>query len=368
MKYSKSLLNLALTALLIGCGGGSSEPSQNSNQPTSGNEQPKDSETPETPETPNNGPSIETPQANEDRFPTRENLNKSEWLFVEELSDEFNDATIALTKWDNDLNDWGPWSWEPDNTSIDAEGHLHLTISYEEHTADRTITLDGNRQTLSNDMFYKSGIIRSKQTITYGYFEARIKGNPTFPGASPAFWLYSNANDRNAAGMFPTEAEQPYYSEIDIVELQQREWSDITGTAKWDDEKVMDMNLHAVVRGPNGEQIQVRPHNSFSDLAQNKLLVDFDPREDFHIYAAEVTPETITWFLDGKQVFQKTNKYWHLPMRVTLSLGLRSPHVTYDCTGEYAGLPRCPVRAEKTGEGYPNDMEVDWVRVYHKVE
>lgn len=364
--------------VLISCGGSSSPEKENQTKQEADQEseqnQNSDSENepvieqPEQSEPTENEPeAIDTPESNEALFPTRENVDKTKWQLIESLSDEFNGATLELSKWDNDINDWGPWSWEPDNTSIDSEGHLHLTMRYEEHTGERWANINGNRQSLTNDMFYKSGIVRSKQTITYGYFEAKIKGNPTFPGASPAFWLYSNAVDRDAANMQPTKAEQAFYSEVDIVELQQREWSDITGTAKWDDEKVIDMNLHAVIRGESGEQIQVRPHNDYSELAQNKLLVDFDPRQDFHIYGAEITPETVTWYLDGKQVFQKPNKYWHLPMRVTLSLGLRSPLVTYQCTGEYEGLARCPVRDQATGVGYPNDMEVDWIRSYRKV-
>ncbi|MER2490790.1 family 16 glycosylhydrolase [Catenovulum sediminis] len=373
MINSKHIFCILLAAWLGGCGGGSSSGSNATPEEDASEQMPEseNTENTETPENPDGNDAeqenqIETPQGNETLFPTRQNIDKSEWRLVEALSDEFNGATVDLTKWENDTNDWGPWSWEPNNTSIDAEGHLHLTMRYDPHTDKRWANIDGESQLLNHDMFYKSGIVRARQTITYGYFEARIKGNPTFPGASPAFWLYSMNADVNAANQQPTQAEEPFYSEVDIVELQQREWSDITGTAKWDDEKVIDMNLHAVIRGENGERIEVRPHNDYSDLAQNKLLVDFDPRADFHIYAAEITPETVTWYLDGKQVFQKPNKYWHLPMRVTLSLGLRSPHVTYNCTGEYQGLSRCPVRNQATGVGYPNDMEVDWVRVYQK--
>ena len=41
----------------------------------------------------------------------------------------------------------------------------------------------------NQELFYKSGIARSPKTITYGYFDARVKGWSRYPGASPAFWL-----------------------------------------------------------------------------------------------------------------------------------------------------------------------------------
>ena len=44
----------------------------------------------------------------------------------------------------------------------------------------------------AQQLFYKSGIIRSHRQMTYGYYEARIKGCRLFPGACLAFWAYSN--------------------------------------------------------------------------------------------------------------------------------------------------------------------------------
>ena len=188
-----------------------------------------------------------------------------------------------------------------------------------------------------------------------------MKGIPTFPGSSPAFWIYSLNEEINAMGLKNSEEGNVTYSEVDIVELQQSEW--IHGSyKKYDDANVIDMNLHTRVI-ENGKETWKRP-GKYPELTRNKIQADFDARDDFHVYGAEVSKEKITWYIDGEKVAEKPNVYWHLPMHVTLSLGLRRPHVTYNNCPD--GLERCPVPEEATSEGYPSAMQVDWVRVYKK--
>lgn len=288
------------------------------------------------------------------------NVNPSEWRYVDTLSDEFNDRKINTRIWQNDPADWGPWSWEKKNTKL-KDGALRITMDFKKHKAERP----SPKGPVKVDLFYKSGIVRSKQKTTYGYYEARIKGVPTFPGSSPAFWLYSIGENaivtRQKPGQ-PAEETQVIYSEVDIIEMQQAEGR--RRSKKRDGVNVLDMNLHTRIIDENGEKKWMRP-GGFPELTRNKLDAEFDPSEDFHIYGAEVTPDTITWYLDGKPVFTKDNKYWHLPMHVTLSLGLRWPHVTYrNCPNNMA---RCPVPEAATAEGYPTTMVVDWVRSYERV-
>jgi len=57
-------------------------------------------------------------------------------------------------------------------------------------------------------------------------------------------------------------------------------------------------------------------------------------------------------------VGRKPNLYWHLPMHVTLSLGLRYPFVTYK-DGEMT-----PASGKTTGDGFPTHMSIDYVRVW----
>ena len=289
--------------------------------------------------------------------PTINNTDLNQWVYVEPLSDEFNDKSINSNKWNNDPNDWGPWSWEQENTQV-SDGNLNISLTYEEHVAKRW---SGKKQKVAVNLFYKSGILRSHQYQTYGYYEVRMKGIPTFPGSSPAFWIYSLNEEINAMGLKNSEEGNVTYSEVDIVELQQSEW--IHGSyKKYDDANVIDMNLHTRVI-ENGKETWKRP-GKYPELTRNKIQADFDARDDFHVYGAEVSKEKITWYIDGEKVAEKPNVYWHLPMHVTLSLGLRRPHVTYNNCPD--GLERCPVPEEATSEGYPSAMQVDWVRVYKK--
>ncbi|MDO6444164.1 kappa-carrageenase [Colwellia sp. 1_MG-2023] len=290
--------------------------------------------------------------------PTIENTNLNQWVYVKELSDEFNSESIDLSKWNNTSNDWGPWSWKKDNVSL-QDGHLNIALTYEPHRTKRFSYKNGRRK-VDVDLFYKSGIVRSKGYQIYGYYEARMKGIPTFPGSSPAFWIYSLNEEIKKMGLKGTNEGDVTYSEVDIVELQQAEWD--KETKKNDGANIIDMNLHTRVI-ENGKEIWKRP-GKYPELTQNKIRADFDARDEFHVYGADVSPEKITWYIDGKKVAEKPNLYWHLPMHVTLSLGLRYPHVTYNNCPD--GLERCTVPGKATPEGYPSAMKVDWVRVYKK--
>ncbi|XQW86832.1 family 16 glycosylhydrolase [Thalassotalea piscium] len=289
--------------------------------------------------------------------PLIESPTRGDWQYVSQLSDEFNADKINLQKWTNDPNDWGPWSWDQKNTQV-KDGNLNISLTYEEHTAKRW---SGHKEKVDVNLFYKSGILRSHHYQTYGYYEVRMKGIPTFPGSSPAFWIYSLNEEINTMGLKTSEEGKPTYSEVDIVELQQSEW--IEGSyKKYDGANVIDMNLHTRVI-ENGKEVWKRP-GKYPELTRNKIQADFDARDDFHVYGAEVSEEKVTWYIDGKKVAEKPNIYWHLPMHVTLSLGLRRPHVTYNNCPD--GLARCAVPEEATAKGYPSAMQVDWVRVYKK--
>ncbi|MBB6460258.1 family 16 glycosylhydrolase [Flammeovirga kamogawensis] len=260
------------------------------------------------------------------------------WDLKEGYSDEFDD--LDLQKWTNDPDDWGVWSWEPELAYVD-NGTLKIKMIQETHR--RNTTYGQNEE-----LYYKSGIIRNAQPMTYGYFEAKIKGCDRFPGASPAFWMYSiNSPD-------PTEDGQAKYAEIDVVELTQREWS--SETKDWEGPEAIDMNLHAIAR-EEGQLIQVRPHSS-KEIAQNKWYADFDPRDEYHTYGVLNRVDSIFWYVDGVERGRKENLYWHLPMYVTVSMGLRSPFV------KYVNGVRFPVEEETTQEGFPTEMLCDYVRVW----
>jgi beta-glucanase (GH16 family) len=258
-----------------------------------------------------------------------------EWTLLTDVSDEFDGRTINPRKWNNNPASWGAWTWDERNTA-QGYGKLHIRMVHEPHL----------RNTVR--MFYKSGILRSHKQMTYGYYEARIKGCKLFPGACPAFWAYSDGKQ------FTGEVR---YCEVDFVELFMNELNDETN--KRDPVNHIDMNLHLRLADGDGKERWVRPKMN-PDLCAHSWLVPWDPRDDFHVYGCDVTPEMITWYIDGKEAASEANKYWHLPMNITLSLGLRHPHIGW------VGQDIKPVPQAATAEGFPTMMEVDYVRVWER--
>lgn len=257
------------------------------------------------------------------------------WVLNKDFSDEFNSRKLDSKKWFWKMATWGDRSWSPDNVFI-KDGSLVLRARYEPH--------EGKK---GEKYFYKLGICTSTQKTTYGYFEARIKGCSKFRGLCPAFWLYSNGKDLNP------DYPDITYSEIDIVELQQGLWE--PDLKRETDARHIDLNLHCRIM-KDGKEIWQRP-NSLPEVCKHYWRAPWDPGDDFHIYACENTPEKITWFIDGKKVAEEKNLYWHLPMNLTFTMELRPPLIAW---GGPTG--RMPVPEASTDEGFPTQMEVDWVR------
>ncbi len=54
-------------------------------------------------------------------------------------------------------------------------------------------------------------------------------------------------------------------------------------------------------------------------------------------------------FVDGEQVAERENAFWHQPLDVTLSMGLRPP-----------------LGYEPSRGGFPTTMQVDYIRVWQQ--
>src|SRR5262245_43583086 len=156
---------------------------------------------------------------------------------------------------------------------------------------------------------YTSGLLTSqgKFAQTYGYFEIRAD-TPAGKGMFPAFWLLS------ADGKWPPE--------IDVFEQ--------IGSAP---SYVSNGILSANGGTPN--------HGTDTGV---------DMTQGFHTYAMEWTPQTVTWFIDGKQSWQTaTPADLNKPMYVLLNLAVG---------GDWAGPP------DSTTDWSKADLLVDYVRIY----
>lgn len=267
-----------------------------------------------------------------------------QWTIRWDRSDDFNGGEVDWRKWNKSPENFGAWVWDNDSNVQVSNGVLQITMRRLP-----TPIVKGRRPPTP----YTSAMLKSHVTGTYGYYEARLKAAPLFPGVCPSFWLYSKIDDS-----IVTKGE-PRYSEVDIVELTQR------GDRVKGNERIADCNLHAILSngkpGIAGREWHRPNDERFKAEQANELHLSFDPRDDFHTYGCEVTPETIRWFIDGKMIGQKANRYWHREMNVALSLGLRPPYSTYTVRGFV------PSDVEETDE-FPTTMEVDYVRVWDRVK
>ncbi len=228
---------------------------------------------------------------------------KKGWRLVPQFSDEFNGGWLDTAKWNNDVPDWGVWSWEPQNAWV-GNGNLNVRMEYSEHMRGW------------HKLYYKSGIVKSKAPpIRYGYFEARIKAASRFPGVAPAFWAY-----RQDAGE---------WTEIDFVELTQRRL----------DVRLVDTDTHVFEQPSFPGTLPLQEVRTWRS--------PWDPRNDFHVYGCEWDATAIRWYVDGKLIQTRRNDYWHQALDVVISMGVRGD-----------------LKVSASPAGFPTTSQVDYVRVW----
>lgn len=237
------------------------------------------------------------------------------WVLQPAFSDEFDAPTLDLEKWDSQIPSWGLWTWSAENVRVEG-GLLKLRTEYKEH--DRK----------GKKIFYTSGEIRSKAPpIRYGFFEARLKTAPLYPGVSPAFWLY--------------RTEPDVWTEMDF-ELCQSPWVNVNGANTF-----VFRHPRLPPLPPADEKKPAKKGPRIAEIGNWDMKVD--PRKGFHVYGIEWDETTIRWYCDGKIVRTRKNEYWDQPLDLIVSLGLRNP---------YAIKPKA--------EGFPTEFEVDYVRVWKR--
>ena len=169
-------------------------------------------------------------------------------------------------------------------------------------------------------------LTKGKSSWTYGRFEARMK-IPRGQGVWPAFWMLST--NIGSVGW-------PACGEIDIMENIGKEPSMVHGT----------------VHGPG--------YSGDHGIGGPMTLPDgAKVADDFHVFAVDCTPESIVWFMDGRQYFsltpaqlpEKTRWVFDQPKFIILNLAIG---------GGWPGYPN----ATST---FPQQMIVDYVRVYEKI-
>lgn len=240
-------------------------------------------------------------------------------------SDEFNgpdNSAIDPRKWTQEVggNGWGNRELEyytarKSNARI-QNGALVITALKETYKG-----ADGVERAYTSARL----MTKNKFAQKYGRFEARLK-IPYGQGIWPAFWLLGD--DIDAVGW-------PACGEIDVMENIGRE-PDV---------------VHGTIHGPDysgGRSIGV-PYK----LPNNARFAD-----DYHVYAIEWEPQALRFYVD-KQLYKTTTPadlpkgakwvYDH-PFFLLLNLAVG---------GDWPGVPDATTL-------FPQDMRVDYVRVYER--
>lgn len=236
-------------------------------------------------------------------------------------SDEFEGpagATVDATKWTFDLGGGGFGNQElesytdrPKNAHLSGDGSLVIDVLRESYVGADAIGRDYTSARLKTQGLFSQ---------TYGRFEARLK-LPFGQGLWPAFWML---------GTDITSAGWPACGEIDIMENIGREPSIVHGT------------IHGPgYSGGSGPTAAYSITGAFAD--------------DFHIFGVEWDAQAIRWYVDGTLYETRTpadvnGSRWVFDHSFFVILNLA-------IGGSWPGSP------DQT-TSFPQELTVDWVRVY----
>ena len=219
------------------------------------------------------------------------------WTLDPEFSDEFNGETIDTTKWWDFNPAWPgriPAMFARDNVTV-QNGRLILTAR-----VPREDELTVENVARGFDQF-TTAIVKSKRRSFYGYYEARCRSMDA--GVCNAFWLYDPLEPAKKY------IEGEYSEEIDIFEIFGKPSTpSVVRTYYATVHRYQTPYVESVV---NKKKYKLENH-AF------RQRVDFDFQADFHTYGMLWTPETITWYLDGKEMFTRKNDFFHRPLHIMI--------------------------------------------------
>ena len=252
------------------------------------------------------------------------------WVFEPGFSDEFNAPRLDPEKWWDFNPAWHgrkPAYFDRANVRV-GDGHLQL-LARTQNPAEVT----PENRARGHDLF-TTALVKSKKRIRYGYFEARCRSMRA--NVCNAFWLYDPLDP-------PTKYRHGDFSEeIDIFEVFGRPIRD-------EHNRVFFATVHRH-ETPYVESL-VNARKTPLPNYSAKIKMPFDFHADFHVYGLLWTPQELKWFVDGKEVFSRTNDHFNRPL-----------HVVFDAEimQTWVGLP--------DAADLPATFFVDYVRVWKKAD
>ncbi len=246
-------------------------------------------------------------------------------------SEEFNGSELDAAKWRfwASMNSTDCVYANDERTVLLADGRLRLRV-------------DNSGDPQKPFVLARGLCTRDIMSFRYGYLEMRGRV-PYRHGAWPSFWMQSEQKRRKAQWM----------SEIDIFEVFSSKSSAVANLHKWSGAK------HSMMPGGEG--------------SVNRAYVFADPsrlNEEFHVYAMEWTPETISFFVDGECFVTVPIDEAHdfAPKGMPGMQGFHDPHYIIINNEVFTpGHGWCPEEKRlMPGEPMPIDYEIDWVRLWQR--
>lgn len=268
--------------------------------------------------------------------PYVDKLDRSDEGFELVWNDEFDGEALDTTKWDYQYGNggeygnpgWGNMEWQyylnrEENVRVE-DGKLIITAVHDNSAMPYT---SARIRTITN----KGEVLFS---TTYGRIEARIK-MPVGEGLWPAFWMLPV--DESIYGSWAASGE------LDIMEAKGRLPEQFSCAAHYGG---------------------AWPQNSYS--GQEYAYQDGTQITDYHLYSIEWEPNEIRWYVDNECYFTMTDWYSHD------STGANYPEPApfdkpFYIIFNMAIGGNFDKEADAKKAEYPASMEVDFVRVYHKV-
>lgn len=209
--------------------------------------------------------------------------------------------------------------YRDNNNHVIADGVLSLVARY------------------NGDGVFESGMIRSKKTFMYGYFEARVF-LPNAKGVWPAFWLNSDY-DENGKLEWPPE--------IDVFEF----------ALNVKDDK--DNMLHSAVveKGQPKEPYFYYSSPDFN-LKHKNLIASSALNTEWHVAGLLWDSDSVTMYWDGRRIYTRSYSWLRLngnpapPAHVLLNLAIG---------GKWAG------RYGIDDSAFPQSFKIDYVKVCQRV-
>jgi beta-glucanase (GH16 family) len=186
---------------------------------------------------------------------------------------------------------------------------------------------------------YPSGMIRSRKTFRYGYFESRIK-LPPGRGLFPAFWLNSDYDETGYLSWPP---------EIDIMEFAPNLVTEFPN--------MVHSNVALSTPNTQGGDWLYRDSNFSDRWKYYKAPVDMT--NDWHVYGMLWdTDDTVTVYLDGRKLWRRVYRWLYKDGR---RAGPAHILVNLAVGGAWAGAGGIDNTA------FPASLKVDYVRVCQRV-